>query len=206
MEKLLLFIKHRLRLFWNVIEIINDIIFLVFFKPDLEKKLPEVFTNFSQGPYHYRRLTSEDSRSLFNLINNQPPSDLKYFNPHAFDEVSIIKQMKKKSFLMMGAFNDTFLAGYFFLRFFANRKCFVGRLIDKEYRGKGIGRVMNNIMYETAWSMNFRCLSTISRNNKAVIKAHQNNKHMIILKELNNDYLLVEFLPDEKNTQEESIR
>ena len=165
MEKLLLFIKHRLRLFWNVIEIINDIIFLVLFKPDLEKKLPEVFTNFSQGPYHYRRLTSEDSRSLFNLINNQPPSDLKYFNPHAFDEVSIIKQMKKKSFLMMGAFNDTFLAGYFFLRFFANRKCFVGRLIDKEYRGKGIGRVMNNIMYETAWSMNFRCLSTISRNN-----------------------------------------
>ena len=139
-----------------------------------------------------------DSRLLFNLINSQPASDLEYFKPHAFDENSIQKQMKKKSFLMMGAFDNDSLVGYFFLRFFANKKCFVGRLIDKKYRGLGIGWIMNDIMYQTAWGMNFRCLSTISKNNNAVINAHLTNRHMIVLKELKNDYLLVEFLPDKK--------
>ncbi len=94
----------------------------------------------------------------------------------------------------MMAFKDDELVGYFFLRFFMNRKCFVGRLIDKSYRGQGIGLVMNDIMYETAWSMNFRCLSTISKNNIAVMKAHSKNPSAKIIKELQDNYLLVEFV------------
>jgi hypothetical protein len=95
---------------------------------------------------------------------------------------------------MMGAFDDQKLIGYFFLRFFANKKCFVGRLIDKDYRGRGIGVVMNYMMYEISWRMGFRCLSTISTNNKAVIGAHAKNQAMIVLKKLKNDYILVEFV------------
>ena len=53
---------------------------------------------------------------------------------------------------------------------------------------------MNFIMYETAWRMGFRCLSTISRNNIAVMRAHAKNPTMVVLKELSNDYLLVEFV------------
>ena len=70
----------------------------------------------------------------------------------------------------------------------------MGRLIDTNYRGKGIGEVMNSIMYDTAWKMHFRCLSTISRNNTAVMRAHAKNGHVVILKELRDDYLLVEFV------------
>jgi len=88
--------------------------------------------------------------------------------------------------------------GYFFLRFFANRKCFVGRIIDREYRGMGIGNGMNRIMYRTAWNMGFRCLSTMSKNNSAVMKAHQKNSSMLVLKELQNDYILVEFINPDK--------
>ncbi len=99
---------------------------------------------------------------------------------------------------MMGAFNQDKIVGYFFLRFFPNKQCFVGRLIDKEYRGQGIGTVMNNIMYETAWRMKFRCLSTISKNNIAVIRAHAKNPNMNVIKELQNDYLLVEFVRSQR--------
>jgi hypothetical protein len=91
------------------------------------------------------------------------------------------------------------MAGYFFLRFFMNGKCFVGRLIDKDYRGKHIGKVMNRIMYETAWKMNFRCLSTISKNNQFVMRSHADNQKMVVLKDLQNDYLLVEFLDNKEN-------
>jgi hypothetical protein len=69
----------------------------------------------------------------------------------------------------------------------------VGRLIDEPYEGKGIGRVMNSIMYNAGWSSGFRVLSTISRNNHWVMKSHANNSTMVILKELDNDFLFVEF-------------
>ena len=70
----------------------------------------------------------------------------------------------------------------------------MGRLIDKDFRGKGIGELMNNIMYTISWNMGFRCLSTISKNNTAVISAHKKNTAMVVIKELSNDYLLVEFV------------
>jgi hypothetical protein len=88
------------------------------------------------------------------------------------------------------------MIGYFFLRFFINKKCFVGRLVSTEYQGKGVGKTMNAIMYGIAWKMGFRCLSTISKNNHLVLRAHKNNENMVVRKLLDNDYLLVEFLPD----------
>lgn len=149
--------------------------------------------NYGVPPYLYRRLNEADAEALFELINSQDATDIKYFSPHGFDLNSIQLQFKIRSFLMMGAFDGEKMIGYFFLRFFANKRCFVGRLLDKKYRGKGLGPVMNDIMYETSWAMNFRCLSTISRNNNAVIRAHAKNPSMIVLKELPNNYLLVEF-------------
>ncbi|NSW94698.1 MAG: GNAT family N-acetyltransferase [Bacteroidales bacterium] len=146
------------------------------------------------GNYNYRKIAVSDLNNLQILINSQVKDDLKFFNPHGFDLKSLERQYKNPAFLMMGAFDGDKMIGYFFLRFFINKKCFVGRLIDKDYRGKGIGQVMNTIMYETAWKMGFRCLSTISKNNEMVMKAHARNPYMKILKELDNDYLLVEFV------------
>jgi hypothetical protein len=157
-----------------------------------------VFKELAIPPFSYRRLDLSDADSLHELIKAQEVSDLEYFRPHAFDLIAVKRQFKNRSFLMMGAFDGEKMAGYFFLRFFANRKCFVGRLIDKDYRGKGIGSVMNSIMYETSWCMDFRCLSTISRNNTAVMRAHAKNPAMIVLKELQNDYMLVEFVREAK--------
>ena len=160
----------------------------------MRRILPLVFSKFASSPYTYRRLESSDMNMLFELLKSQPESDLKYFRPHDFDLESLKKQSRKKAFLMMGTFDEGRMIGYFFLRFFINKKCFVGRLIDADYRGRDIGLVMNEIMYETAWRMNFRCLSTISRNNIAVMRAHSKNPTMMVLKELQNNYMLVEFV------------
>ena len=160
----------------------------------MERVVPAVFNEVVIPPFSYRRLDTKDAELVYDLIHAQEASDLEFFHPHGFDLNSIRKQFMNFSFLMMGAFEGDKLAGYFFLRFFVNKKCFVGRLIDKNYRGKGIGHVMNTIMYETAWRMGFRCLSTISRNNSLVMRAHSKNPNMKVLKELQNDYLLVEFV------------
>jgi hypothetical protein len=196
MEKILIFIKHNFSFLWRLIEWFNGLLFSIFYGSRMVSMLPGVFNNSVMPPYTCRRLLPQDAEPLHELINSQKESDLKYFNPHKFDLASIKKQFTNRSFLLMGVFDGKKLAGYFFLRFFINKRCFVGRLIDISYRGKGIGPLMNTIMYEIAWHMGFRCLSTISRNNTAVMRAHAKNQRMIVLKELQNDYLLVEFIRD----------
>lgn len=195
MERILLFIKHNLGFIWSVIERMNNILFCLLYKKRLDRITQQVFEEIQQYPIIYRKISKADSGKLYELVKKQPQSDLTFFKPHSFDLDAIARQTRKSSFLMMGAFSNERLVGYFFLRMFVNRKCFVGRLIDQDYRGHGIGLTMNRIMYETAWRMKFRCLSTISRKNHAIMKAHSGNRHMVILKELKDDYLLVEFLP-----------
>ena len=193
-EKILIFIKHRLRFIWRIIEWGNGLLFSLLYKSRLEKVLPNTFMEFAEPPFLYRKLHMSDADNLYELIHSQEEADLEYFKPHGFDIGTIRRQFKNRSLLMMGVFDGQEITGYFFLRFFANKKCFVGRLVDKEYRGKSIGLIMNNIMYEISWRMGFRCLSTISKNNVAVMREHAKNPTMIVIKELANDYLLVEFV------------
>lgn len=208
MEKILIFIKHHFTFLWGIIDWGNGLLFLILYRSKMGRVLKEVLSEVNALPLSYRGITSSDLTSLNDLLNSQNNGDLDYFKPHGFDMGSLKRQLKNQSFLMMGSFDGEKLIGYFFLRFFINKKCFVGRLIDKQYRGKGIGQVMNNIMYETAWRMGFRCMSTISRNNLAVMRAHAKNPAMIVLKELQNNYLLVEFIRSEPEAQvsEKSIR
>ena len=194
MERILIFIKHHFGFLWKIIEWGNGLLFSLFFKSRLGKVLPDIFREFTESPVSYRKLIPSDADGLYELIHSQEEADLEYFKPHKFDIETIRRQFQNVSFLMMGVFDGNSIIGYFFLRFFANKKCFVGRLIDRNYRGKGIGLTMNKIMYGTSWRMGFRCLSTVSRNNLAVMRAHAKNPTMVILKELANDYLLVEFV------------
>ena len=148
-EKSLIFIKHHFTFLWRLIERANSFIFLLLYSTTMEKVLASVFMETTLPLYTFRKLGLKDLNLLYDLIHEQSPADIEYFHPHGFDLKSIRKQFSNSSFLMMGVFFRQKLVGYFFLRFFANKKCFVGRLIDQHYRGQGIGRVMNNIMYET---------------------------------------------------------
>lgn len=194
----MLFIKHNFKFIWKIIEWGNGIVFSKIYGTKMEHTLPHVLQENIKPPLKFRRLNLADADKLFKLIKSQETIDLKYFKPHGFDINSIRRQFRIRSFLMMGVFDKNEMIGYFFLRFFANRTCFVGRIIDKNFRGQGIGHVMNDIMYETAWRMKFRCLSSISRKNESVMRAHARNRKMIILKELKNNYILVEFLQERK--------
>lgn len=194
MERILIFIKHHLGFLWKIIDWGNGLVFRWIHRSKMYKVLRMVMAGEEGSSLTYRKLQVSDMEALRDFISSQPKDDLNYFSPHPFDLNALQSQVKKPAFLMMGTFDGQKIVGYFFLRFFANKKCFVGRLIDREYRGQGIGLVMNTLMYETAWNMGFRCLSTISKNNKAVMGAHAKNPTMRILKELQNDYMLVEFV------------
>ena len=181
-----------------MIELLNGWIFELLYGTKVKVKVTEVLSKQPEMPLRFEELKMDHKDCLYAFLNRQIDEDLLYFKPHGFDEKSLIRQLNNPAFLMMGVFDGANLIGYFFLRFFINGKCFVGRLLDKDFRGKGIGSIMNSIMYNIAWQLNFRCLSTISRNNTAVMRAHKHNINMIVLKNLKNDFLLVEFVKNSR--------
>jgi len=192
--RILLYIKHHLSFLWQLIEWLNAFLFRKLHGQRFKSVVPEVIHDYGLPGFLFQKLAANDLSALQSLIKKQATGRLDYFKPHGFDEKSLQKAYKNPSFLMMGAFDGPHLVGYFFLRCFWNRKCFVGRLIDQPYEGKGIGRVMNSIMYNIGWRSGFRVLSTISKNNHLVMKSHANNPLMVVLKELDNDFLFVEFV------------
>lgn len=192
--RLLIYIKHHFTFLWRFVEGLNSLLYRLLYLKRQQKVVPAVLRESGLPGFTFRVLQQSDLPSLEALIAKQEPGRLAWFKPHGFDGKSLHKAWRNPAFLMMGAFDGPLLVGYFFLRFFWNRKCFVGRLIDQPYEGKGIGRNMNNIMYHIGWRMGFRVLSTISKNNHLVMRSHANNPLMKVLKELDNDFLFVEFV------------
>ncbi|MEQ6890037.1 hypothetical protein ABE957_15290 [Halomonas sp. CS7] len=193
--RVLLFIKHHLPWVWQLVEWLNARLFELLHRRRMQRQTQRAFAEFSLEGFSFRPIRSEELPQLMALLERQGEARLHYFRPHDFTLLSLRRVCANPAFLMFGVWDDHgTLVGYFFLRCFWNHRCFVGRLIDQPSEGQGIGRVMNQIMYHTAWWSGFRCMTTISKHNHAVMRSHQNNPHARIVGELSNDYLLVEFV------------
>lgn len=173
------------------------VLFLLLHGKRVTAKSQDCLAVYKLSGFTFRQLQPEDTSGLSAFLTRQPEERVEFFKPHGFDLVSVVRKAQDPSFLMFGAFREQELVGYFFLRCFWNRKSFIGRIIDEEWDGKGIGRTMNLILYNTAWNSSFRCLTTISRANLAVIRSHANNSFSHVLDNLANGYMLVELVsPD----------
>ncbi|MFZ2340925.1 MAG: hypothetical protein WAW07_14540, partial [Bacteroidales bacterium] len=188
-------IKHNLPGVWRLAERANGVLFRLIYEDRFKEIIPNVLNASSPGDYTYRLLELNELHSLETFLIKQPSERVEYFKPHGFSFGSLLEAYNNPAFFMFGVFNGEDIIGYFFLRCFLNRKSFVGRIISQNYEGKGIGREMNRIMYNTGWNAGFRVLSTISKNNNLVMRSHAGNPFIVILKELKNNYVLVEFLP-----------
>ena len=194
MTRFLLFVKHKIPCLWWVIEWLNTLLFNLLHHATLERESERCFQEFTMQEYTFRSLNESDIESVFRLLHRQREGRLEFFKPHGFDRRSLMRVTRNPAFLMFGVYYGEELVGYFFLRCFWNRNCFVGRLIDEPHERKGIGRVMNKIMYYTAWRSGFRCYTTVSKDNASVIRSHDRNPAARIVKELPNNYLLIEFI------------
>ena len=191
----LLFIKHRIPWLWGVVDRVNASLYKVLHRQRMSAEAQCAFAEFRLEGFDFRSLLPGDLDALKNLLERQGEERLRFFRPHDFDRSSLGKMCRNPSFLMFGVFRGQAIVGYFFLRCFWNRKCFVGRLIDKDYERLGIGRIMNQIMYNIAWRSGFRCMTTISRANALVVRSHRSNPHARVLGPLGDGYILVEFVP-----------
>ncbi|MGM1051162.1 MAG: hypothetical protein ACQEXO_02040 [Pseudomonadota bacterium] len=199
--RVMLFIKHHIPWLWCWVEWLNARLYALLHGRRMQRQMQLAFEEFTLEGYFFKPLGREELPQLVSLLERQEESRLRYFQPHGFTLSSLEAMLSNPAFQMFGVWNGNgTLVGYFFLRCFCNRRCFVGRLIDQPAEGQGIGRVMNQIMYHTAWWSGFRCMTTISKHNQAVIRSHRNNPHACMVGELSNDYLLVEFMPESRES------
>lgn len=187
------FIKDRLPFVWNVIEYINEKLFLL--------RYGSQFQNISrclekyQGEYQIKEASLDEVLPMVTFFEEQPQESYKYFQPHGFDEKSIKRIINRKSQIMILANKENQIVGYMFLRCFFNGKCFRGKVVDYRWRGKGIAVLLGEVSTDIASALKLRMFGTISRNNVSSLHSSQASNEIKILEELPDNYLYIEYLP-----------
>lgn len=200
MIKFLLLLKSKYSISWRLIEWLNGFLFGIFFRRRFVNLLHSTLEEHNYQTFHFKEITKSDLSKLELLLNTIEPGQATFFEPHGLTYKDLKYQLRNKGFLMMAAFDKEELVGYFFLRCGINKKCFLGRYIHPDYRNKGLGKTMNEILYQSAWSLGFRLFATFSKDNQQIFHAHKNNLYIEKISDLKQNYVLVEFKNQPSNT------
>lgn len=186
-------IKNKFIFLWNIAEQTNSLIFDVLHKNKLYR-LNDILLNIS-SEYIFRIANERDINNLINFFQEQPKEAFTFFKPHDFDYKSIKKIIKNKAFLTFIVTKDDKIVGYFFLRCFINGKCFLGKIVHKNWQGKGIAKLMGVAMTKVSEYLNLRMFGSISPENYASMASAKASNEIKVHKTLDNGYYYIEFLP-----------
>lgn len=186
-------IREKLPFIWNLIEWVNGEVISILYLKKIKKTTEKVF-DLVISDYEYRVLREDDLSALCLMLSMQPKNFDIFFKPHDFDIESLRKVFKNKAFLMFGVFDKDKIIGYFFIRFFANRKAFRGKMVDVNFQGRGIAKNMGRIMTDVALGAGFRLFATISKDNLSSLASSKAVNEIRIVAELDNNYIYIEYL------------
>lgn len=187
-------LRDKLSWLWAFIEWMNSLAFSLRYG----KKLKGFVFTTIPGGYAVVPIKAITADRLVAFFERQPDDAFSYFRPHGFDEKSIKRLQKNKSFLgyvLLDKDNGT-LAGYCFNRCFFHGQGFRGRMVDIDYRGKGLGTAMNRMLNEVGFGIGLRLFETVSKNNVASYRSALSASNVKVVKEMENNDVYLEILPD----------
>ena len=175
---------------WNLIEWVNALLFSWRYG----KKLKGLaFTTVPEG-YFILPIKEIDTVMLVEFFRHQPEEAFTYFRPHGFDEKSIRRLQKNKAFLgSIDKVNEK-IAGCCFNRCFFHGQGFRGRMVDIDYRGKGLGTAMNKILNEVGFGIGLRLFETVSKDNVASYRSALSASNVRVVKEMENNEVYLEIV------------
>ena len=175
---------------WNLIEWVNALLFSWRYG----KKLKGLaFTTVPEG-YFILPIKEIDTVMLVEFFRHQPEEAFTYFRPHGFDEKSIRRLQKNKAFLgYIDKVNEK-IAGCCFNRCFFHGQGFRGRMVDIDYRGKGLGTAMNKILNEVGFGIGLRLFETVSKDNVASYRSALSASNVRVVKEMENNEVYLEIV------------
>ena len=192
--KLAHILRDKMGWLWNLIECFNAMLFSMRYR----KKL-KAFA-FSKIPEGYEIVAMRDipTEKIVEFFNRQPKEAFSYFHPHGFDAKSIKRLQGNMAFLayvLIDKSNEK-IAGYCFNRCFFHGQGFRGRMVDIDYRGKGLGTAMNKLLNDVGFGIGLRLFETVSKDNVASYRSALSASHVKVVKEMSNNELYLEILHD----------
>lgn len=198
--KLAHIIKERFSFMWDIVEWGNATLFKITHK----KKLDELNTILKpiSKEYCFRVATTDDLNQLVTFFEEQPTEAFTFFKPHRFDLQSLKKVLLNQAFLTFIVIKpdkkyseNGIIVGYFFLRCFINGKCFLGKIVHKDWQGKGIAKIMGIAMTTVSKYLGMRMFGSISPENYASLASAKASNDIKVHNILDNGYYYIEFLP-----------
>lgn len=183
------YIQKHIKPLWAVAEGVNACLFKLRYGGRLHL-LPDVISVYPDVSW----VTKEDAGDLAAFFSNQPEGAFDYFKPHKFDETSIVRLAKNPSMLMFVVKEGDVIVGYFFLRCFFMGKSYLGKMVDVNHQGKGIGQKMCCCAMDIASSLGVKMFESISKDNPASLLSTQKVLETRVIKELDNGYLYIQDL------------
>ena len=188
------FLRDKFGWLWNLIERINSSLFSLKYGKQLKGFL---FSTIPSG-YEIASIKDVPTEQLVLFFDKQPEEAFTYFHPHGFDLESLKKIQRNRSFLgyVLIDGGNSKIAGYCFNRCFFHGQGFRGRMVDINYRGRSLGTAMNRILNEVGFGIGLRLFETVSKDNIASYRSALSASKVRVVKELPNNELYLEILPD----------
>ena len=186
-------LRDKMGWLWNLIEWLNSMLFSLRYGKRVKGFS---FTSIPEG-YEIVAMRSVPTEQLVAFFEHQPEEAFEFFKPHGFDKKSIKRLQGNKSFLayvLKDATNGK-IAGYCFNRSFFHGVGYRGRMVDIDYRGKGLGTAMNKMLNEVGFGIGLRLFESVSKDNVASYRSAMSASNVKVVKELPHNEVYLEILP-----------
>ena len=179
------FLRDKTPWVWDLVNWINSLLFSIRYG----QKLKTV-----EKSLHQER---NESLKIVRLSDVPTEDMVHFFKPHGFTADAIRKLQRNKAFLGYVLLEESgHIAGYCFNRSFFFGKGFRGRIVDINYRGQGLGTLMNKILNEVGFGIGLRLFETVSKDNIASYRSALSASNVRVVKELEDNDLYLEILPN----------
>jgi len=201
MERLAYLIKHKVPLLFTVLELLAKKVTRIRFGKLFAEIVSDahLIGTIAGRPAEIRALKPEDEGILSSFLLSFDEEHLKFFRPHGFDFKSIRSVLNSGTHLVYGLFVEGEMIGYAFLKASPTGSLYRGRIISREYCGRGVGKFLGEYLAWQASRTGLRVRTTVSRANAASRKSFGEGVEVKVICELPNNYELLEII--RKNTK-----
>lgn len=191
-------LRNRMPWIWRAVNVVNSALFSMRYGRRLrtvEAKVRRCGQLPSAG-YAVVPLREMDAETMAAFFARQPESAYTYFTPHGFDVVTLRRLARNRSFLAYAIVDKAngHVAGYCFNRSFFHGKGFRGRMVDIDYRGRGLATMMNRLLDEVGFSIGLRLFETVSKDNVASYLSALAASRVRVVEELPHNELYLEIM------------
>lgn len=189
------FLRDKLPFIWDLVDILNSCLFSLRYGQKLKSVEGVVLKQYTKtSRMEVLRFRDVPTEILVSFFATQPEEAYTFFKPHGFDRKSLKKLQRNRSFLAYILMHNGQVAAYCFVRSFFMGKGFRGRMVGIDFRGRGLGTMVNKLMNEIGFGIGLRLFETVSKDNVASYRSALSASNVRVVEELKHNELYLEIL------------